>query len=839
MSDDFKEIITNNIPLLDEMNYYLKKIALNCIIKNKDEGDKYETTESAFNFGAYVECLQGRGTFHLFKYTAKDYAYINNLNIPGLYCTKQDIELYLEDPYSVPKNIQDILAPIKVNDILNNYVELNDYYRILAGLPPLNDRGPLITQSDIVSEDIYNKINLGDGKYTDELSSYEIALLQNFGIIDYLLEKYPQYKYLNYLGERSIDPYISRRAPNFGILYLPTDIETIVSTKFKEKYEKNRVYVLKTIYSEAYKYGSDYYDRFIQMFILIETMVDMIVEIPEMIIKGEFFDMRTVELIFKSNGVDTFKGIPFKYQLAMCRNLNQLIKFKSTSKGIVDICSIFGFDNVQVFNYYILKERKIDEDGNYIFLDKDVTDEDDNIYTVEDIAGEYELKFVKVPIGGSMDDTINSSEQIPTEDYDEVTLADKYWDGDMEHQAVKEGILNMEFNYLKSKYLSIDTLVSMTDLAFEMVYFYNMILDNHLYEADLEMNVPCINGIVKFKFIDVICYLFALMHDYNKTTDRVMDTVSKGMYIKGFNFKADMSTLASYIKEKGYTMEDLGISDFQTPDHVLTFDQMMAVFTKNANIYKHVVHELVNADNKQIYDIYKKIYDSLMINKLSDEFFTMSDGRIASTYTEFLKDKDILLYKSLMNIRNIDDESIREQKIIDMINNTIYYLEEYINSDEYKFLFSNLPSRTVDSMNEYLYRVIDFFKSYKVQIDKINTIYIFDDQLENKMTIIDDVIISHFLERDTVCEMNDMMLRKSILNYIESFEFKDRIFIDVETWIDKFLSTNIITKEEFINRVYTTKRDKLCINDSIYINSNIEFRDKINITDNVLITIFE
>ena len=78
------------------------------------------------------------------------------------------------------------------------------------------------------------------------------------------------------------------------------------------------------------------------------------------------------------------------------------------------------------------------------------------------------------------------------------------------------------------------------------------------------------------------------MHDYNKITDRVMDTVSKNMYIKGFNFKADMSKLATYIKEKGYTMEDLGISDFQTPDHVLTFDQMMMVFTKNTNIYKHI-----------------------------------------------------------------------------------------------------------------------------------------------------------------------------------------------------------------------------------------------------------
>ena len=825
-----KEIITDNIPLLDEINYDLKNIALNCIIKNQEEANKYETKESISSFGLYVESIQGRAKFELFKYTAKDYKDLK------LDISDDLINKYILDKSIVPDYMKELLLKNKVLNTINNYVELNDYYRMLSGQPPLNDRGPIITQ-DILPIDIYNKINLGNGKYTDELNNYEISLLQNFGVIESLINEFPQYKYLNYLGEKSIDPYIARRAPRFALLYLPSDIETIIINKFKDTYEKNRVYTIKTVYSDAFKYGSDYYDNFIQMFILIETMVDMIVEIPQMIIKGDVFDIRTIELIFKSNGVDTFKGIPFKYQLAMCRNINQLIKYKSTSKCIVDICSIFGFDNVKVFNYYILKDRKKDKNGNFIFKNKDIID-DNNIKTIEDIEGEYELKFVKVPINENIDNIINSNEQMLIENYDEVTKSDKYWDGDENHNKVKKEILDMEFNYLRSKYLSIDTLVSMTNLSFEMIYFYNMILDNHIIEDTLEMNVPCINGIVKFKFIHIICYLFCLMHEYTNTEDRVMDSVSKNMYVKGFNFKADMAKLSSYIYEKGFTMEELGISDFQIPIGILSFDQMMNVFTKNVKIYNHVVDQLMHADNKQIYDIYKTIYDSLMIYRLSDEFFTLSDGTKATTYTEYLKDKDMILYKSLIDIKEIDDIIDKEQKIIDIIDNTVYYLEEYINSDEYKFIFSNLPSKTIDSMNEYLYRVIDFFKSYKVQIDKINTIYIFDDKLDNKITMIDDIIISHILDRSSICEMNDVTMRINIMNYLESFEFKDSIFIDIDTLIDKIMSNNILIKEELIKQIYTYKQDRFCINDSINNNSILLKNDSFKYRDVLAISKF-
>ena len=65
--------------------------------------------------------------------------------------------------------------------------------------------------------------------------------------------------------------------------------------------------------------------------------------------------------IFESNGVKYFDDIPLKYQIALVKNLNKLIKFKSTDKCIVDIISIFGINNIEVFKYYIMKDRYLNK----------------------------------------------------------------------------------------------------------------------------------------------------------------------------------------------------------------------------------------------------------------------------------------------------------------------------------------------------------------------------------------------------------------------------------------------------------------------------------------------
>ena len=70
-------------------------------------------------------------------------------------------------------------------------------------------------------------------------------------------------------------------------------------------------------------------------------MVDMIIELLEYIIKREVFDYRMVQVLFESNGIEYFPEIPFRYQKALISNLNKLIKYKSTTVDIVDICNLF------------------------------------------------------------------------------------------------------------------------------------------------------------------------------------------------------------------------------------------------------------------------------------------------------------------------------------------------------------------------------------------------------------------------------------------------------------------------------------------------------------------
>src|SRR5699024_8501658 len=132
---------------------------------------------------------------------------------------------------------------------------------------------------------------------------------------------------------------------------LPACESTEVYTKFKDRLEINRVFFLQTMYSQAYKFQSDYYNKFIMCMIIIHSFADMIELSPEYIIQRELFDMRTIQYVFESQGVEFFPDIPLKYQKRLVKNLNRLIKYKSCDKNLIDIASLFGFDNVELFKY--------------------------------------------------------------------------------------------------------------------------------------------------------------------------------------------------------------------------------------------------------------------------------------------------------------------------------------------------------------------------------------------------------------------------------------------------------------------------------------------------------
>ena len=95
----------------------------------------------------------------------------------------------------------------------------------------------------------------------------------------------------------------------------------------------------------------------------------------------------------------------------MLKNLNLLLKYKSSTKNMIDICKLFGFSDVRVFNYYLFKERIKDSNtGEYIFDENNeisyninnlwvkVYSDQENIYP-EDISDIYAAE----PINGIFD----------------------------------------------------------------------------------------------------------------------------------------------------------------------------------------------------------------------------------------------------------------------------------------------------------------------------------------------------------------------------------------------------------------------------------------------------
>ena len=351
MADIVKTYSSN--PFVDELVYYVKLLAMNCVIKNEHDALQKETVESARRSDIYIACVENRAIFEL-------------LDFPSEVLIKTGIkgDLYydcIKDKTAIPKELRGKAIRIATQYTIDNYKELNEYYRMITGQPPLNFEGVCLEEYDIpvgFSMSTTTPIHL--------FSETDLQVLENRGILQDIINRNPDYPYLKYIN-KNISIYEARKAMNFQIIHLPQIDSDIVRDKFKLKYDVNRDFTLRTIYSEAFKYDSDYYDNVMIVFILLQTMVDILSEIQEHIARRDVLDARCIQFIFESFGVPYFEEIPLKYQVAMLKNLHTLIKYKSSYKCMVDICSLFGFDDAAVFRYFLLKDRNLDENGEYQF----------------------------------------------------------------------------------------------------------------------------------------------------------------------------------------------------------------------------------------------------------------------------------------------------------------------------------------------------------------------------------------------------------------------------------------------------------------------------------------
>ncbi len=770
---DIRKQVTDN-PLIDQVVYECQKmIAEGIILKNENEANKYETLQTIKLSDEYADIIEGKSRYEWFDYG------LDLLDQVPYLTTRQKIQMAMNNAL-IPDSAKDLLHELAKQKFLDSYEEPNNYYRQLYGIPDVGEEGIRLTKAQ------YNMIEVNEfdgSKYIHEMDEEEINILKVFGVLDIIKEEHPDAKYLNFLGDKKINPYVARRMSNFSVLYLPASDSNEVHNRFLELLERNRVYFLKTLYSEAYKFNSDYYDNFIAIMIIIQSFADMITLAPEYIIRRELFDLRTIQYVFESQGCEFFPEIPLKYQKRLVKNLNRLIKYKSCDKNLVDISSLFGFDDIQLFKWYILRIPVMNEDGSYRH---DTTEDPKTQEDVPDYDNNYNLKFLKVPIDGVADEYIRDTKNY--KDYEDVVSQDQYWNGVHTAEWVKQQILQREFNICISKYISIETTYSLTELSFQLCYFINMVLYNgKIDNSKVVMEIPEISSTAKFPFIDVIICLYSLMYLYNNVEDDIMYDPVQYLGVMGFNFETDMAQLSQYVYEQGFKAEDLGISDFQIPKNgIFTWDQLITVYLKNKNVHDHLIKQIRKADNKKIYDIYYKLYNSLMVTRCNYDYFRKLDGKVPARYSDYLEKKGSLLYSVIVDVRGTQKDEDRRLKITKYINDIVENVYIYLDREEFNYIFQNIPTVSLDFVRVYMYKIMNFFKSYKVDILNTNVIYKFDDKLENWIKIIDEISFRYnFLKTDRV-DMDDYINKMNVhLRPKEIINIDEKMYMDITYWVHK------------------------------------------------------
>ena len=92
---------------------------------------------------------------------------------------------------------------------------------------------------------------------------------------------------------------------------------------------------------------------------------------------------------------------------------------------------------------------------------------------------------------------------------------------------------------------------------------------------------------------------------------------------------------------------------------------------------------------------------------------------------------------------SFNDPMQRNELIIERISDIVYILEDWMDTDEFRNIYDTFPGVSGDSLVNYLFAIINFFKSYKVVLRAKGDYIVFtaDDPLLNTIKIIDVKVI--------------------------------------------------------------------------------------------------
>lgn len=850
-------------------------------IKYKYKADELETFESKSKADRYINALSGTDTYLQYDdYTAEEF-------IRAGITDEKAILSYQIDRFSVPSEYRSKLLQYRREREISEYVEQNNYYRMLIGEPDLED-----TDFIYPPDDLREKYNIPEGipvhKIASELGDYYITLLDGEGYFDDLIAQYPEKEYLKHIGTHRITLSYARQAKNFAILAV--EQENVMESTYREfirSYEKCRNYFMSTAYTYELRNVIPYYENFIALCIFIMTIQQVSMRSVQNAVEREFYDEYMVKLLYETYGLPYFSRIDEQTQKQICQNLNLLIQNKATNKVILDIASILGFSDISIYQYYLVKEQGFDDNGRPIIKKKTqintATGKEEEVYDYESMHSVYfqKVDITETNIKEALSDKNNRVE------YSEVTYYDPFW---WEDDELHTEIWDRAYNYQETKYLGATIPYRITELVFQCIILMRMIIDqSEKLGEDLTVNVNKITN-TPITLKDAVILFFALVSKKFGVSGQIMTTPSKIIHILettdqeinrenehievlSFNFDAftperieeTKAILAPYLSHREYKIVnghdvDLkadGTQDTTAPTHLVSYttneddlneffdyitqltipdttaeekrEALNNAFTNIEALYLFLSYQMSNTQDLSEYYAIRKFYETAFYSTESSKMFeveTEEGVRPAETFEEYFLYTNSDIYNFLQELDSEDTDTIYSY-----IDHVIYKMEEVVDDVGYLYLLNDGES----PLTELLQIMIKFFKSYVMDFVDMSSLMIIDWEMENTIRFFSEA--NHIHKVDELTEefgqgfldtLNSLMVHYNVEDELKLEEYlKIHATAHVEDSFDIYdLKEGIrIAKVNAVNEAFDAYDVVDGITGTIRISSDLNFTD--------------
>lgn len=716
---------------MDTLINNIRSLVDSSVVKFNKTAKDNETLDSTRNADTYISAMMETDSFR--TYANFD---IEALENAGLKEPEYDLAKLSKDKNLIPQNKRDAVVKAQRKFIIDTYVELNNYYRMLNGQP---DKEITSDKFVYLDESVEDKYEIPHGTPLHRVDKDILAELELTGEFKKAVAAATELnksrttaeqislEYLNHLGHKSIPLLTAREALNFMILRIDKNVPEEFYTSFLTIYDQCREYFTSVLYNSEYSAQYDYYDNFMGLCIMIMTIQRIIANTFKYGIQRDFYDWSFIQAMYKMYNIPFIEDLSMDYHMILLKNLNHLLRYKSTDKVLFDICSLLGHERMNIFKYYLIKQHRLDQDGNPIFYYNKIVDEEGNVTYEEDKERMYQFYFQAVNLR-ERNITQALLDKKNKMDYREVTISDPYWweDDDLNHTK-----FDTEFNYIETKYLSLNLMYKMTEMLFEITYVFRMMMDKKEDLSKFKMALPKIYQEKEFDLYDVIIFLICLTCKKNGFKSYTITTPSKTSHIYGFNFNPeDIKYVKEIINDNKDLVDPEILKYFRNLD-ILQASDINRLFEQIREFNDYIVDKMATTHDVRQYEIYRKIFTIMIVSETQTDMFTIKgpDGeeKVATSYLEYLKYSDPIL--------GMIAENVEPGDIGGMIDHILVQINDMVESLQYLFLINGDDSPVFMAIAE----LLRFFKSYTVDLRSFNILYLFDSRVYNMIKIFGDI----------------------------------------------------------------------------------------------------